>query len=190
MRLKKNKIEHLISGIGETSQRVTSSVWAQIRSRVNDYTLNLRLVVVPKITGHLPNQNVELECHVPSDIKLADPSFNKPQKIDLLLGATHFFDILCVGQTRLTSANPLYQKTVFDWVAAGPVSMSSRAKAMTLGVTFLTTESETTLENILQKFWIIEDLHNNTMHTQEEHACVNHFNKTVKLLEVRTTEVL
>jgi len=33
--------------------------------------------------------------NIPDNIKLADSSFYAPQKIDILIGAEHFFDILC-----------------------------------------------------------------------------------------------
>jgi len=59
------------------------------------------MIVVPKITGQLPPQNIKTICNVPDNIKLADPHFNTPQKIDILLGATHFYEFLCDGQIRL-----------------------------------------------------------------------------------------
>jgi len=179
LKLKKIKIEHLINGIGETSQRVTSAVWGAIKSRMNNYTLNLRMVIVPKITGHLPNKKVNAKYNIPDGIKLADPLFYSPQKIDILIGAEHFFDILCEGKIRPNPNGPLYQKTTFGWVASGPVTINQREDAMITSTTFYTTESGPTLVNLLQKFWIIEEPGNNVTHTQEERACVDHFNNTV-----------
>uniref|UniRef100_A0A2S2QB76 Uncharacterized protein n=1 Tax=Sipha flava TaxID=143950 RepID=A0A2S2QB76_9HEMI len=179
LHLKKNKIEHVISGIGETSQRATSSVWAKIKSRINDYTLNLQMVVVPKITGHLPNHNVKTKYNIPNNIKLADPSFNEPQKIDVLIGAAHFYDILRGGQKRPNPTGPLYQETVFGWVAAGPVLINSHANMMPSSAAFLATHGVMTLEHLLQQFWIVEDMGNEATYTPEERACEDHFNKTV-----------
>jgi len=137
LKLKKVKIEHSINGIGETSQRVTSAVWRLIKSRINNsYTLNIRMLVVPKITGHLPNKKVNAMYNIPDNIKLADPLFHTPQKIDILIGAEHFFDILCEGKLRINPNGPLYQKTEFGWVASGPVGINYRKNAMIKSSTF------------------------------------------------------
>jgi len=48
------------------------------------------MLVVPKITGDLPVKNITDLCGIPENIKLADPLFRVPQKIDILIGATHF----------------------------------------------------------------------------------------------------
>lgn len=146
---------------------------------MNNYTLNLRMVVVPIITGYLPNKKVNTKYNIPDGIKLADPLFYSPQKIDNLKGAEHFFDILCEGKIRPNPNSPLYQKTTFGWVAFRSVTINQRENVMITSTTFYTTESGPTLENLLQKFWIIEEPGNNVTHTQEERACVNHFNNTV-----------
>jgi len=155
LKLKRVKIEHSINGIGETSQRVTSAVWGSIKSRMNNnYTLNLRMLVVPKITGHLPNKKVSAMYNIPENIKLADSLFYTPQKIDILIGAEHFFDILCEGKIRTNPSGPLYQKTGFGWIASGPVEINYRKNAMITSSTFFTTEKRLTIENLLQKFFV------------------------------------
>jgi len=68
------------------------------------------MLVVPKITGPLPNKKVNAMFNIPDNIKLADPLFYTPQKIDILIGAEHFFDILCEGKIRTNHSDPLYQK--------------------------------------------------------------------------------
>ena len=49
---------------------------------------------------------------IPSNIVLADPEFNRPQKIDLLIGAESFFELLSVGQIKLGPSSPIIQKTL------------------------------------------------------------------------------
>jgi hypothetical protein len=46
LRLKKDKVKHVISGIGEIVQHVSSSVWLKIKSRLSDYLVYLPLIVV------------------------------------------------------------------------------------------------------------------------------------------------
>jgi len=59
-----------------------------------------------------------------------DPLFHTPLKIDILIGAEHFFDILYEGKLRINPNGPLYQKTKFSWVASGPVGINYRKNAI------------------------------------------------------------
>ncbi|KAJ8976819.1 hypothetical protein NQ317_008713 [Molorchus minor] len=53
---------------------------------------------VPQITGSLPNFKVDLQSlRIPSHIKLADPNFHIPDKVDLLIGADCFWETMCLG---------------------------------------------------------------------------------------------
>lgn len=52
-------------------------------------------MVIEKITQNLPSDRINsVNIQIPNGISLADPQFNKPAKIDLLLGAKVFFDLL------------------------------------------------------------------------------------------------
>ncbi|XP_060878125.1 uncharacterized protein LOC132950621 [Metopolophium dirhodum] len=180
LRLKRDKIKHVISGIGEKVHHASSSVWLKIKSHVSDYAVFLPMIVVLRITGQLPPKNIKATCYVPDNIKLADPHFNMPQKIDIiLLGATHFYEFLCDGQIRPSATGPLFQETVFGWVAAGAISENSLSKASTSNTFFSAIDSEPTLENALQRFWLIEDVSDAPLYTIEERACQEYFNKTV-----------
>ncbi|XP_050063335.1 uncharacterized protein LOC114121390 [Aphis gossypii] len=179
LRLKKDKIKHVISCIGEIVQHASSSVWLKIKSRVSNYSVYLPLIVVPKITGQLPPQNIKTTCNIPDNIKLADPHFNTPQKVDILLGATHFYEFLSDGQIRLSTDGPLFQKTVFGWVAAGSISENSLSKISTSNTFFSTTNIEPTLENVLQRFWLIENVSDAPPYTIEERTCQEYFKNTV-----------
>jgi len=95
LKLKKIKTTHQINGIGSAMQHVHSYVHARFESRFNDYNFSLKMLVVPKITVELPTTNITDLCDIPENIKSADPSFRVPQKIDILIGATHFYDLLC-----------------------------------------------------------------------------------------------
>lgn len=77
------------------AQNVYSSVIAQIVSCVDNYKLSLKLLVVPKITGDLPSKNLTNTCHTPKNIHLADPLFRFSRKVNMLIGATHFYDLMC-----------------------------------------------------------------------------------------------
>ena len=70
-------------------------------------------VIVPKVTCDLPMAPVAFDLiwsHL-NDITLADPGFGQPGRIDVLLGADIFVDILCDGR-RKGSRNWTFQSPV------------------------------------------------------------------------------
>lgn len=72
------------------------NIW--FRSRTSAYTNNLKCIILPKITQRLPQEFCPMsEFKIPSNITLADPNFNIPSEIDLLIGAQVFWQLICVG---------------------------------------------------------------------------------------------
>ncbi|KAJ8980515.1 hypothetical protein NQ317_007935 [Molorchus minor] len=69
---------------------------------------------------------IEFVCvKLNSNLRLADPTFNKSSKIDVLLGATVFWKLLCVGQVNLGENMPTLQNTQLGWVISGIVPTRS-----------------------------------------------------------------
>lgn len=56
---------------------------------------------MPQISFDISSMNI------PSDIILADENFSQSGPIDVLLGASIFFDILCVGQIKISKNGPI-----------------------------------------------------------------------------------
>jgi len=64
---------------------------------------------------------------IPENLQLADPEFHKAQRVDLLIGASLFYELLCVGQINLLPGLPLLQKTRLGWVVScGSALIASR----------------------------------------------------------------
>jgi hypothetical protein len=62
-------------------------------------------LVLPKISGDLPGSYINtLEWNLPEDLHLADPGFNQPGRIDLLIGTEAYFHLLKAGNK--TGAGP------------------------------------------------------------------------------------
>lgn len=75
----------------------------------------------------LPLMPVDVtNCKVPVGIALADPNFNIPSAIDMLLGAEIFFDLLSNNQIRPIPQRPIFRNTRFGWIISGPVPHSSK----------------------------------------------------------------
>src|SRR5437588_6038469 len=72
------------------------------------------------------NRNFEVDrknIAIPANIRLADPTFDKPGKIDLLLGADCFWELLCVRQIKLNQNSPILHKTKLGWILAGSLNV-------------------------------------------------------------------
>lgn len=89
----------------ESSAETHSYVNMIVQSCLNGFKAELRCLVLRKIVQDISNASMRrLDIRVPPGIKLADPNFMEPSKIDMLIGAGIFWDLLCVGQIKTGSA--------------------------------------------------------------------------------------
>ena len=120
LQLKCSKASSTICGIGDGSIKGNISVDVDVKSRHSGFSATFNSMVVPSITNYQPTITFEpSEWKIPGNINLADPSFNKHCRIDLLIGAELFFDLMSIGQIKLTSHLPILQKTQLEWVLSG-----------------------------------------------------------------------
>ncbi|CAI6374547.1 unnamed protein product [Macrosiphum euphorbiae] len=182
LKLKKTRVQHTVLGIGGKSQNVKAAVVVTIRSRINNYNLTCSCLVVPKITNILPSENIGGECIVPSDIELADTSFKIPKKIDLLLGACHFFEILGKQKIKPTINGPIFQETQLGWIVSGLVTSkytNGKPNNVNCHTALVEENRSTNLEIMVSKFWRTEEFEAAVPYTTEEKKCVDHFERTV-----------
>ena len=127
-------------------------------------------VVVSRVTCDLPVNPVtpQLSWNHLSDIPLADPSYGRPGRIDLLLGVDIFFASLLHGRPP---GSPTAFETKFGWVLAGLVESEGPShQVATHHASF------TVGDDLLRKFWEIEEgPGSNIEFSPEERAVVSHF---------------
>lgn len=180
LQLKKSKTIQKINGIGSTTQNAYACVNARFESRFNNYNLTLKMFVVPKITGNLPSKNITKTYNIPNNIKLADPLYYSPQKVDILIGATHFYDIIMNQKIKPIVNGPVFQETEFGWIVSGPIPTSDYKGELIIN-TYQSAISynDSILENLIPLFWRIEEFGGNDPYTIEEKACREHFDNTI-----------
>ena len=86
--------------------------------------LKCKPYVAPTVTADLPPGLVPSVTHLPhlAGLPLADPSYNLPGRIDILLGADMAPAILSQVTSRKGSNDePMAQATIFGWSISGPV---------------------------------------------------------------------
>lgn len=143
-----------INGIGSTKTKIQHRVNVMLHSRINGFATQFEAFVLPRIISPQPAQFIEVsEWKVPKNLVLADPNFNRPGKIDLLLGAEHFLQLLSVGQIKLSPQLPIIQNTLLGWVISGKIH-EKESTNFSCGV-FTTNE---TLEASIAKLWELDEI--------------------------------
>jgi len=105
--------------------------------------------VLPTITERLPQVKLNRNLlKISEDRRLADSDFDKPDKIDLLIGASLFWNLLCAGQIKKAKGYPIWQKTQLGWVIGGE---GISAKTRTSRTALLATNKS--LNEQVERFW-------------------------------------
>ncbi|XP_053964234.1 uncharacterized protein LOC128867164 [Anastrepha ludens] len=168
-----------VSGIGESSLNADRCVDIFAQAQDGRFSTSFTALITQRITEYQPNFDISIEgWNIPNNINLADPSFFKANRIDVLIGAELFYDLICVGQFRIADHLPTLQKTKLGWVVSGGVSNISN-KLITLSAFRNLTpphDSADTLSNIVKRFWEVENGFDSTPALSEEDAfCEQHF---------------
>lgn len=170
---KREPINISITGINQsTCSMIQHQTYVTIASQHNNFSTTVKCLIIPKIANMLPISAVNIKnLEVPSHIKLADATFNRPGQIDMLLGADIFYKLLCTGQI-CKPGEPTYQKTKLGWVVSGNASNVKNNQTST----FLSLQQ---LHTELQQFWKVDEYCTNCNHfTEEEQFCETFFKDT------------
>lgn len=118
--VKKQRANVPITGINELRSHARDKVMVKFRSRVSTFTCALECLVTPKVTGQIPTRNIDVTgWRLPEGVVLADPAFDRPDKVDMLIGGELFFDILKPKHVRLSDNLPQLRETHLGWVVVG-----------------------------------------------------------------------
>ncbi|XP_075157744.1 uncharacterized protein LOC142231011 [Haematobia irritans] len=183
--LKLNPSQFSISGIGEGNLVADKSVEILIKSCHNNYSASFVAVVIPTITEYQPNPNIDVnQMKIPQNVSLADPEFYKKGRIDILIGAGLFFDLMSVGQIRCANTSTILQKTQLGWVVSGGGSSLSKSYSLAAaGKTHLNMTNEN-LEDILKSFWEVEhNFEKSSKQSIDDIFCEEHFKKNTSRLK-------
>lgn len=169
-----------ISGIDGNSHSLNKICQILACSINNKFKLSLSCLVVPEINHIFPNVKINFEqLNIPNNMMLADPNFFEPNKIDLLIGASHYFSLFCQQQINLGKRMPVLQETKLGWIISGEVKCNlimNKNKICNLAL-----EQNNELIKGVEKFWSIEEFSNNKkIHSAEEIACENNFINTTR----------
>lgn len=176
LHLPKTKVNLAVSGISDKLSYANYKCDIIVRSTNSSYSFKLSCFVLDKITSDLPDRPIDIhEFQIPIDIPLADPDFDVPQSIDILIGADAFWHLLCTGRINIGSHAPILQNTRLGWIVAGsafaPTDVSkSRCNISTISV-----------QEQLAKFWEVEEIDLVKSWSTEQQMCEQHFVENLKI---------
>ncbi|XP_065078147.1 uncharacterized protein LOC135701316 [Ochlerotatus camptorhynchus] len=176
VKVQRKRIHLPIAGIGQSSTESRFKFLSKIRSRVCDYNTTVEFLVLPKVAIDLPSAAVDTSSwEIPPGIQLADPAFCRTSPIDLILGAEVFFELFKVsGRIQLGPGLPTLINSVFGWVVSGK---TTQCPSITPIVANIATVAD--LNNLMEKFWSLEEDSSRTCYSVEETACEEYFRRTV-----------
>lgn len=167
-----------VIGIGNNcAGNVIETCTAQLNSINSSYNLKLSCFVLDKITNEIPKipiniQNINLP-HLP----LADPVFYQPARIDVLIGADAFWEIVGNETQSLGQGGPKLIYSKFGWLISGPIQIPSKGTYNKIQCNHILVDSSQNyvIDEIITKFWEIEELPKRPIPSQNEKACEKHF---------------
>lgn len=177
-----------VIGIGNNSNnKVTESCVAQLNSMTTQYSVTLSCFILDELTGEIPKSPIDIKnLKIPQTIRLADPKFDQPAPIDILIGADIFWDILGCDQRSLGPNNPKLRLSKFGWLIAGPIYTTKSKSQKTVHCNHAIVSNgfqNDNFDEMLTKFWSLEEIPQKSLLSPEDKKCEELFNSTTSRLE-------
>ncbi|GFY37095.1 integrase catalytic domain-containing protein [Trichonephila inaurata madagascariensis] len=173
--LEKKKVNLAVSGLSENSINIKWKINnAFISNKDSSYTSPLYFLIVSSITDFVPSTQPSFRIKKFNDINrsfLADPTFDEPRKIDMIIGAELFYQIIKDGR-KVISDHLTLINSVFGFIVSGSINTTNHKNSC-----FLISESES-IDNCIKKFWEIEEIILDKPLSKEEEFCEMHFRNT------------
>ncbi|GFV99672.1 DUF1758 domain-containing protein [Trichonephila clavipes] len=172
LRLKTERINTLISCLNDASMVVNGCVKVAIFNQNKSFKRELDMLVVKKITDFIPQKALEINSDFSNFVELADSNFNVPGKIDLLLGANIFYELLKPERIKIKDSQLLLVNSVFGYIVTGNLDSINETKVH-CGLI-----RDEDLNKTLEKFWKLEDLEEPIFKNKERLICEEHYANT------------
>ncbi|KAJ8974281.1 hypothetical protein NQ317_012597 [Molorchus minor] len=177
--LPRRKIHSEIHGIGSTDvHSQLGCVYISLRPLGKPNSdLTADAIILPRICSDLPGKLLPKDgwSHI-RNLSLADPDFDKPGNIDLLLGADLFPLIIQNGRVIGNANEPVALNTIFGFVLMGKFE---NTKLSHVTQSLLCQSEQQSLNDMLSKFWELENIPNKTAVSPDNELCEQLYLKTV-----------
>ncbi|XP_059058272.1 uncharacterized protein LOC131851744 [Achroia grisella] len=160
------KTNQSINGIGHSLAKPLGLSVCEIKptNSFSSSELKFKALVLSSICADQPSQHINASnwYHI-KKLPLADPDFDCPGPIDILLNASIFVSSLLPGLKRGVAGQPCALQTVFGWILMGECN-GTDSFHHTRGDCFLITDtsqcniSNLSLDNCIRRFWETESI--------------------------------
>lgn len=146
-----------------------------------EYNLSVKAIVVQSIGDikGFSKDNKQNWSHL-RDLKLADPEYYKPSKIDMLLGGSVHADIILNGVIKGEKNQPIAQCTQLGWIISGNIDIANKNFLICRHITVEEiTSDEDNVSELLKAFWVLEEPNYKHIPTNEEKLAEEIFQKSI-----------
>ncbi|XP_065087718.1 uncharacterized protein LOC135709340 [Ochlerotatus camptorhynchus] len=172
-----------IAGIGGSKTYAKEKMMVEVESRHSDFCTTIECLVVPEITGAIPATKINVSAWpIDTDLLMADPNFHTPSDIDMLIGISHFLQLLKTGRIQLSDKLPELQETHLGWVVAGDIDDVSTSQQCLAALT-------DPISEVLRQFWELEEISESVTQPSEQDECEKVFQSTHRRDETGRYEV-
>lgn len=176
LKLPRRNVNFEMTGVGESSCRnTTNAVTTTITLRFNDFTMSIDVLVLRRVTRPcaLPPNVIPSWPHL-TGLKFADPEYQHPKRIDLLIGAEMCGWSLLSDIRKGQSDEPVAQNTQFGWIISGSTNRASTIPTISINDAAINCR----IDECIERFWSIEDIEEQRSKTLDEERCENLFQQS------------
>lgn len=178
--LKTHPVHVNISGIHGSSRTLNNAVKIEFKSSVNDFTGEFFAVIDPYFEEKHPTTTINVsDWSVPNSIRLADPLFNVPKEIDILINAQLTYSWQAIGKIVESVNRPILQETALGWVVVGNYQIDQNHCTQYSDPNLTISATLKPLNQFLEKVLAIEELPTVENWSVDENMCEDHYNQHV-----------
>nr|XP_029720522.1 uncharacterized protein LOC109399035 [Aedes albopictus] len=170
--LPKDSVDIPVVGVNDARMIVKFRVSATVMSRTTDCVLSLDFLIVPRVTAALPAMQLDAsDWPIPNQLQLADPNFSCTSRVDMLIGAEVFYELMESGKIRMTDELPLLQESRLGWLVAGSVNADRGVSSVKVCQAAINDRKDDELNMLLERFWMVDE----QINEPSSDACEKHF---------------
>ncbi|KAL7726119.1 hypothetical protein ACLKA6_002589 [Drosophila palustris] len=185
LRLPRQKVHVKVNGLASSRiTEVTTAMFICLRSRLDSQVkYNVQVYILPRVSHKMPDRQISEDMlpHL-KNLCLADPNYFVPQGIDMLLGSDIYDELMLSEVHRGPTGAPLAQNTTLGYIVSGKISRrASPISSYTVKIS--RNEASNELEDLLQRFWELEQFDKESADlSEEERWCEEFFVRTHRRL--------
>ena len=169
-------------GIGAQHAGTTQGIVSlSLRSHfISDFKCDVSAYILPNLTALLPSTSVQSSDWPHLDgLTLADPHYMTPGKIDLILGADIYGQLIEDDLIKGPPLSPIAQRTNLGWILSGPVTTIEASSPQPPAQGFRCSIDHD-LHDLIERFWIQEETPKSSTPalSPDEAECEAHFAST------------